>query len=51
MMKTCQVYLVRLYYIIAKCTCQEVLRKNIKSKVICPRSERSEGFFFVVICQ
>ena len=27
MMKTRQVYLARLYYTIAKCTCQEVLRK------------------------
>ena len=46
MMKTCQVYLVRLYYIIAKCTCQEVLRKNIKSKVISPRSKQSKGLSY-----
>lgn len=48
MMKTCQVYLARLYYTIAKCTCQEVLRKNIKSKVICPRSitERGQSLLF-----
>ena len=43
MMKTCQVYLARLYYTIAKCTCQEVLRKNIKSKVISPRSITERG--------
>lgn len=49
MMKTCQVYLARLYYTIAKCTCQEVLRKNIKSKAICPRSitERGHNFYFI----
>lgn len=48
MMKTRQVYLARLYYTIAKCTCQEVLRKNIKSKVICPRSitERGQSLLF-----
>ena len=50
MMKTCQVFLARLYYIIAKCTCQEVLRKNIKSKVICPRSVMERGIF-LPICE
>ena len=43
MMKTRQVYLARLYYTIAKCTCQEVLQKNIKSKVISPRSITERG--------
>lgn len=47
-MKIRQVYLARFYYTIAKCTCQEVLRKNIKSKVICPRSitERGQSLLF-----
>ena len=49
MMKSRQVYLARFYYTIAKCTCQEVLQKNIKSKVICPRSitERGHNFYFI----
>lgn len=48
MMKSRQVYLARFYYTIAKCTCQEVLQKNIKSKVICPRSitERGRSLLF-----
>ena len=46
MMKSRQVYLARFYYTIAKCTCQEVLQKNIKSKVICPRSKMERGFLF-----
>ena len=45
MMKTRQVYLALLYYTIAKCTCQEVLQKNIKSKVISPRSQMERGLF------
>ena len=48
MMKLRQVYLARLYYTIAKCTCQEVLRKNIKSKVICPRSITEARAIFVI---
>ena len=49
MMKTRQVYLARLYYTIAKCTCQEVLRKNIKSKVICPRSVMERGLSVILL--
>ena len=48
MMKTCQVYLARLYYTIAKCTCQEVLQKNIKSKVISPRSITERGLSVIL---
>ena len=49
MMKSRQVYLARFYYTIAKCTCQEVLQKNIKSKVICPRSLMERGRFIYMI--